>query len=211
MFNTVPHTHWVPCVHQHKVTSDWNMKLSLGITVLAASENLISSCFWLSHLHFPHSHSCVNKDTGNTGRAREFFLTQKLKHGGAGSWWPRHLTERTWGRSHGFRGSAPVWSLGGKLRPLPRELMRSLMSWGMKQRMEGQERGPVCNLWRPPLSGLLLPCKPHFLKAPQPPTGAVPDEGQAFKALAVWDISDSKQALPKQRQGLPAAFWHQTS
>lgn len=143
MFNIVPHTLWVLCVHQHKVTSDWNVKLSLGITVLAASENLISSCFWLSHSHFPHSHSCANKDIGNTGLGRDFFffLTQKLKRGGAGPWWLRHLTERSWERSHGFRGSAPVWSLGGKVRPLPRELMRFLMHGRWSSGWNGRSQG----------------------------------------------------------------------
>lgn len=82
-------------------------------------------------------------------------------------------------------------------------------AWTMKQRMEWQEPGPVCNLPRPTLSGLLLPCKPHFLTAPQPPTRAAPDEGQAFKALACVAHFRFKASTAKAKAGPPAAFWHQ--
>lgn len=143
MFNIVPHTLWVLCVHQHKVTSDWNVKLSLGITVLAASENLISSCFWLSHSHFPHSHSCANKDIGNTGLGRDFFFFNTETK----TWWcwalvatapdRKILRKESW-----FQGVSSCLKSWGEGQATAKGAYEVPHAWTMKQRMEWQEPGP---------------------------------------------------------------------
>lgn len=83
-----------------------------------------------------------------------------------------------------FRGPAHVGRHGGQAPFAAKELVWLSFHtvWRTKQPKEWQQWG--LDFPRPTPGGLLLPCKPHFLKVPQPHTSTAPDESQAFKAWA---------------------------